>query len=300
LSRGDAGAAAVRQPEVRLAERPGRRRVARVEAPVRLQEPEHHHHGVLDLDAAPKDDQVSGRAESGDAKIGSDEDVELVDFELAAELAERAGDEAAMDGADDLGLRLRELVKRAPVHPNLAVARFRREALLVEQVDNLAGCLLVGEPSKWGRMSHEVAAPGAAGVLCLRGAVALPGDRPGEDRGEEPVFVTIRRSALRPEAVEDPRAAGRRAPGGARSDEAGGDEDADGKAGRVLGRGEPPEGPGGEVGGVEAGSRAAELLDDVRPALVAERAVDDRTIFAPGRLSHDLRTLDTPRWRHDP
>ena len=55
LSRRDAGASPVRQPEVRLAER-HRRTVADFEMPIRLDEADHDPQGILDDVRVPKDD----------------------------------------------------------------------------------------------------------------------------------------------------------------------------------------------------------------------------------------------------
>jgi hypothetical protein len=61
LGRRDAGTAAVREPEVSLAERHGPRRIANVEMPGALPQGEHDPQGILDYDAIPQDDRRERR-----------------------------------------------------------------------------------------------------------------------------------------------------------------------------------------------------------------------------------------------
>src|SRR5439155_10570149 len=119
------------------------------------------------------------RPQPGDTEVGPGEDVQALDLELATELAEGAVDHAAMDGADDLRVRLREVVKRAAAHVDLTPVRFGLEALRVEQPDDLDGHLVLARPDVRRRAVHQVATPGGACRLRALARVAELGDSPG-------------------------------------------------------------------------------------------------------------------------
>src|SRR5262245_35634308 len=97
------------------------------------------------------------RHEAGDAQRRLDKGLEL-GLELRAQLVERAGDEALVDGADDLRMLLGELEVRTSSQPDLAAVSLRGEALLVEHAHDLGHCRLVRKLGERRAPRCEVAA----------------------------------------------------------------------------------------------------------------------------------------------
>src|SRR5262249_49205376 len=139
------------------------------------------------------------------AKIRAHEHVQALHLEAAAQFRQSAGDQAQVRRADDLRMRLREIVEGTTPHVHPAPVYLGSKPQLVEEPHDLADRLLLIDTGERGWAADKAATPGATGLLRPRPSVVPERDGAGQDGREETVLVTARDRRSRLERVENTR-----------------------------------------------------------------------------------------------